>query len=135
MIRPVLRSFFYTGAALYLVSGLSGGGIVFTRGFETFLIATAALSVANHFVRPFLNILLLPINLMTLGLLRWVSSIILLYIVTLVVKGFRIVAFDFSGFATQGITIPELHVTGFVALLVVSFLISFISSFLYWLSK
>ena len=134
MIRPVLRSFFYTAAVLWIVAELSGGGILFEGGIETFLIAAAALSVANHFVRPFLNILLLPINLMTLGLLRWVSSIILLYVVTLLVNGFKINAFDFSGFIFQGLSIPEVHVTGFLALLVVSFLISFLSSFLYWLS-
>lgn len=134
MIRPFLRSFFYTGTALGLITVLSGGGIAFDRGIETFVLATVALGIANHFIRPFLNILLLPINLMTLGIFRWVTNLIILYVVTTVVQGFRILYFDFAGFAWQGILIPEIHLSGFLALILISFLTSFITSFLYWLS-
>lgn len=134
MIRPLLRSFFYTAAALWLISALSGGGIIFQKVPETFVIAALALSIANHFVRPFLNILLLPINLMTLGLFRWVTGIILLYAVTIVVKGFQIRAFDFSGFVWQGLQLPAVHLVGIPALVAVALLLSIITTFLYWLS-
>lgn len=135
MIRPILRSIAYTAAALWFTSELAGGGIVFTEGLKTFLFATLALSLANHVVRPFLNLLLLPINLITLGVFRWVTSVILLYTVTRFVPGFTITTFDFAGFIYQGIVIPEIHLAGFAALLIVSLILSFISSFLFWLAK
>lgn len=134
MIRPILRSFVYTAAALWVVTELSGGGVTYSRGTETFLFSAAALSLANHLIRPFLNILLLPINLVTLGLFRWVTSVILLYIVTLVVPGFVISAFNFPGFAGEGVVLPELHLAGLGAFFAISFIISFISSVLFWLA-
>ena len=135
MIRPILRSFVYTGTALGLVSAISGGGINFARGAETFLMASLAISIGNHFVRPILNILLLPINLLTLGLFRWVTNVLMMYAVTLVVPGFSIGSFNSQTAALQGITIPEIHLAGIGAFLLISFLISFLASFLYWLAK
>lgn len=135
VIRPIFRSFFYTIAALWVVGQIAGGGIVYRTGMETFMLAAIALSAVNHFVRPFLNILLLPINLMTLGLFRWIANVLLLYGVTIIVPGFMINAFSFSGLASSAINIPPVYLTGFMAFLAVSFLLSFITSFLYWLSK
>ena len=135
MIRPILRSFVYTGTALWLVSSISGGGINFAKGLETFLMAALAISIGNHFVRPILNILLLPINLLTLGLFRWVTNVLMMYAVTMVVPGFSIGAFNSQATVLQGISIPEIHLTGIGAFLLISFLISFLSSFLYWLAK
>lgn len=134
MIRPVLRSFFYTAASLAAVSYLAGGGIAFSRGIETFFMAAVVLSLVRHFIKPFLNILLLPINLMTLGLFHWVASAGLLYLVTLIVPGFSIAEFNFLGFYSQPIVVPAIHLTGVIAFIAVSFLISFINSFLYWLA-
>ena len=135
MIRPILRSFFYTGTALWVVASISGGGINFAKGPETFLMAALAISIANHFVRPILNILLLPINLLTLGLFRWVTNVLMMYAVTLVVPGFLISSFNSQAFALGGLVIPEIHIAGIGAFLLISFLISFLASFLYWLAK
>lgn len=134
MIRATLRSFFYTAGALVAVSYLAGGGIAFSRGIETFLMASVVLSLVRHFVKPFLNILLLPINLMTLGLFHWVASAGLLYLVTLAVPGFTISQFNFQGFYSAPIVIPAINLTGVIAFIAVSFFISFINSFLYWLA-
>lgn len=135
MIRPILRSFVYTGAALWIITQVSGGGIKYALGLETFILAALAISIGNHFVRPVLNILLLPINLITLGVFRWVTNVLMLYAVTVIIKGFSVVYFNSSAVAFQGISIPAINLTGIAAFLLISFLLSFISSLLYWLSR
>lgn len=135
MIRPIVRSLVITAVALWAASELTGGGIVFERGFQTFAIVTAALSVSHHIIRPILNLLLLPVNLLSLGMFRWVTSVLLLYLVTLLIPEFKISYFDFAGVSWQGINIPAMHFAGLGALLVVSLVISFISSFFIWLSR
>ena len=135
MIRPIFRSFFYITGALAAVTQLAGGGITYKNGLETFMLTAIALSLVNHLIRPFLNILLLPINLMTLGLFRFVANVILLYVVTILVPGFVISHFSFSGIDARSIVIPAIYLTGFMAFVFISFLLSFITSFLYWLAR
>lgn len=135
MFRPIIRSLVITAVALWTASELAGGGIIFERGFQTFVIVTAALSVSHHIIRPILNLLLLPVNLVSLGMFRWVTSVLLLYLITLLIPEFKITFFDFAGVSWQGVNIPAMHFSGIGTLLVVSLVISFISSFFIWLSR
>ena len=92
--------------------------------------------ISSLLVKPLINILLIPVNLVTFGLFRWVSSAIALYIVTLVVPGFSIIGFDFAGWASKWIDIPAFAIPpGILAFIAVSFLLSIITSLIYWLIK
>lgn len=133
-MKRILRHYVIDTVALYLVSR-TASGLVFERGAESLLLAGVGLTIVSLLAKPVINILLLPINLVTFGLFRWVSSAILLYLVTLVVPGFKIVGFIFKGISIQGINIPALSLSGLLAIAAFSFLISFLTSFIYWLIK
>lgn len=94
-----------------------------------------ALALFNLFVRPLVNLLLLPINILTLGAFRWVVNVISLYLLTLIIPGFAISGFAFSGFAFQGLVIPAFSVGLIWAFILISFLLSFITGFFFWLVK
>jgi putative membrane protein len=94
-----------------------------------------ALGLINLLVKPVINILLLPINLVTLGTFRWVVNVAALYVVTVIVPDFKIVPFEFVGFSYQGIVIPAVSFNLILSFIVITFLISLVSSFLFWLSK
>lgn len=91
--------------------------------------------VSSLVVKPIINLLILPINLLTFGLFKWVSSVVALYVVTLVVPGFRIVGFRFAGYASAWLDIPGLELTGFLGYVGFSFLLSILTSLIYWLLK
>jgi len=109
--------------------------MIFEKGIETLLLTGLGLTVASLIAKPIINILLLPVNLITFGLFRWVSAVAVLYIVTLTVPGFKILSFNFGGYTSLWIDLPIIAFTGFLALLAFSFLHSLISSFIYWLIK
>ncbi len=134
MIRHALKHFLINAVSLYLIS-LAVSGMVFTNGTNTVLLTGVALTLASLVVKPIINILLLPINLITFGLFRWVGYAITLYIVTLVVPGFKIVDFAFKGFSSYWISIPQISLGGVAAFIAFSFIISIISSFIDWLLK
>lgn len=71
----------------YIVSGIS------VRSFIDALLAALILGILNIFIKPILQILTLPINLLTLGLFTLVINAILLEIVAWLIPGFSISSF------------------------------------------
>jgi len=133
-VKKILRHYTLDTYSLWVISNIASG-IIFERGLRTLFISGAALAAVFFFAKPAINLLLLPLNLVTFGLFRWVSSAIVLYLVTLLVKDFKIVYFHFPGYASKWIDIPALNFNGFLAYVAFSFLLSLITSFLYWLMK
>jgi len=134
MIRRALKYFLINSVTLYLIS-LVVSGMVFANGPTTILLTGVALTVASLIIRPIINILLLPLNLITFGLFRWVGYAITLYIITLVVPGFQIAGFVFKGLSSYWISIPSISLGGVVSFIAFSFVISTTSSLLDWLLK
>lgn len=133
-IRKLLRSFVFNLVALWLVTQAFAGAS-FTGGYQTLLLAALALTLVNLLVKPLINLLLLPINLITLGAFRWVINVVALYLVTLLVPQFTISAFLFPGFSYQGFVIPPINLGIFWVYLLTSLSLSIIISFLFWLTK
>lgn len=134
MIRRALKYFLINSVTLYLLS-LAISGMVFEKGFTTVVLAGVGLTVASLVIKPIINVLLLPINLVTFGLFRWVSYAVTFYVITLVVPGFKIVEFVFHGLNSTWITIPSLALSGVLAVIAFSFITSIVSSLLDWLLK
>jgi uncharacterized membrane protein YvlD (DUF360 family) len=132
MLKKVLRHFAIDTFTLYAVSQFTTG-LVFEKGIETLFLAGAGLTAASLLAKPIINLLLLPLNLITFNLFKWVSSAIALYLVTLLIPGFKVVKFVFEGLSSAWIDLPALNLGGGLAYVAFAFVISLISSFLYWL--
>lgn len=133
-MKSLARSFLINAASLWLVDQLVHG-FSFANGNQTVIVAALALGLVNLFIRPLINLLLLPINLLTLGTFRWVVNVIALFVVTLVVPGFQVVGFNFAGFTLGALVIPAYTTVGILAFILNSFLLSLISGFFFWLEK
>ncbi len=133
-MKSILRHYVIDTVVLYLVSQITRG-LVFEKGMESLLLAGAALALISILAKPIINLLLLPLNLITFGIFRWISGVIILFLVTILVPGFKIVEFASNSFSIYGLTFPGFHFAGISALIAFSFLISFITSLIYWLIK
>lgn len=133
-MRGIIKHFIIDTITLYLISQ-AVAGITFANGMYTLLLAGFVLMLATLIIRPIINILLLPINLITFGLFKWVTYAITLYLVTLVVPGFQLAEFIFKGFSSYWFSIPGVSLQGILAFIAFSFVISTISSLLYWIFK
>ena len=109
--------------------------MVLENGITSTLLAGLGIVLTSFLVKPIINLLLLPINLLTFGIFKWISSAITLYLVTLIVPGFKIYSFVFSGFSNPWIDVPALTVASPLSYIAFSFLITFITSIIYWLIK
>lgn len=133
-MKKFLRPFFANVLGLWLVSQ-AVTGIVFAKGFETMAVTAAVLGLFNLFVRPLVNLLLLPLNLLTLGTFRWLVNVGTLYLVTILVPDFQIKTFYFQGFSYQGFSLPPTQIGTVWAFILISFMLSFVISFIFWLAK
>lgn len=109
------------------------GGISYNNDVKILFLGAAALALANMFLKPLLNIFLLPFNLITLGLFRWVANVVTLYVATTLVSGLSISAFVYPGLVTPWFIIPEISFPLFAAFIAVSFFLSIATSFIFWL--
>jgi putative membrane protein len=131
-MKRIFQHYLISVLALYFASNLASG-LIFEKGLESLLLAGVGLMFASLLAKPIVNILLIPLNLVTFGLFRWVSSAIALYLVTLIVPGFKIIGFSFSGYATKWFSLPYFELHGLMAIVAFSFLLSLFTSFLHWL--
>lgn len=133
-IKKFLYRFFINILALYLliliIPGLSLAG-----GLKPLFLCGIVLTFLNKLAKPFLKLLLLPFNLITLGLFSWLINVITLYLLTLIVPELKVAGFTFPGFSYQGFTIPALELNIFYTYILASFSLSLISSLLRWLTK
>lgn len=107
MLGMLIRWILFAGALLFtawIVPGIS------FAGFTSALWAALVMGLVNTFIRPILLIFTLPLNLLTLGLLTFIINALMFLLVAKLVAGFM--------------------VTGFLAALLGSIVLSFISIFI-----
>jgi putative membrane protein len=132
LIKKYLRLFLINFLALWLVGQLFSG-IDFLNGYQTIALASLVLTLAGFIIKPLVGLLLLPVNLLTLGSFRWLINVITLWLVTLIVPQFKISGFLFTGFVYHGFVIPTMFLNLFWVYVLASLTISLITTFILWL--
>jgi putative membrane protein len=130
-MKKIIKTILLNFLAIFLVARLVGG-IVYQENYLVIFWAAFFLTLLNWLVKPVLNLLLMPINMLTLGAFRWVINVIVLFLVMIVVADFRIVSILIPGGEFGGFVVPRLSLSFFWALILVSFLIELFYNFLAW---
>lgn len=131
-MKRVIRAFAIYALILWFLATYIGG-VEFGNDAKTLLFGALALTLAELFLKPIINLLLLPFNLVTLGVFRWVSNGLMLYIATLLVPGFLLVPFTYPGFSSNLFIIPSIQLGLVGGYIFLSFILSIIASFVFWL--
>jgi putative membrane protein len=93
-MKGLLIRWLISAVSLLVTAGLLPG--IQVGGILSAFVAAAFLGVFNALLRPFLFILTLPINILTLGLFTLVINGFMLYIVASVIKGVEISGFGWA---------------------------------------
>lgn len=133
-MRKLIRSFLVTIGALWLATQVLPS-FTYEGGFRTLLLGSLLFMFINIMIVPLIKILLLPINLITLGLFSWVANVVALYFLTVIMPEFKLAPYFFSGFAINGFVIPPIQLNTLYVAIVASFLVGFITQTSKWLSK
>lgn len=133
-MKSLLRNIFINFLCLFSVSEFTKS-INYSHDYVILFSAAFYLTVFNLLIKPLLNLLLLPINLITLGAFRWIINVLVLLLVTLFVPGFKITGFAFPGLSLSGFVIPPISLSFIWSMVLVSFLIELSSSIINWIFK
>lgn len=133
-MKSVIRHYLINLGALWTVTQILPS-ISVVGGPKGLLIGALAFMIANILLVPLLKILLLPLNLLTLGLFAWLSNVLALYLLVNVIPYFKVATYNFSGIFWQGFSIPSVELSVFQVVIIASFILGFIINFINWLIK
>jgi putative membrane protein len=134
-MKALIRLYLISTFSLWLINRWIPQGLIITGGNHTFIQGGAALMLANSLVKPIFSLILLPINLLTFGLFRWVTNVLILYLVVKFVGGINIQPFQFPGADIYGFIVPAINFNLWTAWIAIPFIISLVSGTLIWLVK
>ncbi|KKU45846.1 MAG: hypothetical protein UX62_C0027G0009 [Microgenomates group bacterium GW2011_GWA2_46_7] len=105
-------------------------GVHLDNTISTYLLASFVFVIFNFILSPIIKLLLLPINLLTLGLFRWVTNVLVLYLFDLVYDGINISSYAYPAFQTTWLVLPPGYLGLFWVLVLTSLIMSLTYSLL-----
>lgn len=106
------------GLKIYNIDSLFLGGFLLVLGYKIF--------------SPIFQIILLPFNLISLGLFSAVTTLVSLFIITGFVKSIQIHAFVFPGISFYFLNIKSFHLTLFLSFIAISVTIYVLGKLMNW---
>ena len=125
-MRELLKRVATNALSLFLVS-LLFSGLSITGGFVNFLIAGLLIAIFATVLDPIVRIVTLPFNILTLGLLSFLTTLVALFVLTLFYSNVSVNAFTFSGISFLGLSIGKIQFSRLLSFVVISATIYFLN--------
>lgn len=122
-MRKIIVNVLATAASFYAAQYFLLGFHIDST-WQAYMMTALVFVIFNFFISPIIKLLLLPINLLTLGLFRWLSNVLVLYLFDLLYDGIRISAYNFPGYTSSIISLPANYLGLFWVLVLSSLVMS-----------
>lgn len=113
LLKPIISSIAAIAFLAWLLPNVAYSNL------STLIIAGIVLTLLQKIVKPILNFLFLPINIVTLGIFSVIINVFIIWLAIYLVPGFTI----------EPLVVFGLHLNQFFSLLLVAFLIALVQSF------
>lgn len=133
-MRTIIRSILFYSYSLYITSQLFAG-LRISGGIQTIFTGGFILALMSLILRPILQVISFPINILSLGLFGFIINAVILYLLTRFVPHIMIESFTVQRLSLRFITIPTVHLNIFFAFIFLAFMVSFLVTGLSWLTK
>ena len=134
-MRGFIRRVVYYMGALYTTSVLIPGFAI-AQSLRGFIISSIVVTLAFTFLSPLIRFVLLPINIVTVGIFSWLVQVVVFYIALLFIPSlFSIKSWDFTGWSLSqlGVTIAPMNVSVFATVIIAALMISFMAGIVQWI--
>lgn len=108
-------------------------GVTVSGGFTTYVLGGIILSLLFLLLRPILQLVTLPLHIITFGMFAFVINMIIIYLLTVFLPQISIQAFTYPGISFFGFIVPKIAFNTFFAYLLVAVVFSLIINMIQWL--
>lgn len=122
-MKGFIRHSLLNSFSLYIVASIFPG-LTIPKALFGLIWAGTIFTLINRLVKPIIKLFLLPLNLVTLGLFGWLANVLILLIAVRLVDSLTVAGFVSTAFSYSGFSVPGLTFSPFIALIIVSFLLS-----------
>ena len=112
-MKGLLIRWLINAGALWLIALMIKG--IEVQSFLSALVAAAVLGIINAILRPIFILLTLPINILTLGLFTFLLNGFMLYLTSMLVRGFEVHGFWAPVFGALILSIVSALTTAFLS--------------------
>lgn len=128
-MKQLLASIALNSLSIFLTS-LLFSGLQVTGGITSFITAGLLLTLLVALLDPIVKIITLPFNIITLGLLSFLSTLAALFVLTFFYSSIKVYPFIFDGISFLGLTIKEMEFSLLLSFIVISATIYFVNKLL-----
>ncbi len=133
-MKKLLRNYLFNLFALYATTYLIKG-FKYTGGIQTILMAALIFTLITVFLKPVLELLTMPLNFLSLGLVSFVINVAMLYLLKLLLPQIQLSSWHFAGWSGFGFVMPAFNFSLLYTYVLTSLSILIIVNFLNWLSR
>ena len=125
-MKELIRRALTNALSIFLIS-IAVAGLHVNGGFISYIVAGLLLAVFNIILDPIVKIFTLPFNILTLGLLSFLTTLASLFLLTVVYPNVTVSNFTFQGVSLLGLTIGQIQFGGILSYVVISATIYFLN--------
>lgn len=133
-MRYLIKKYIINTISIYTVSQIISS-IVLQVGGLSLLYTSLILSILLLLVKPIINLIMFPINLITLNLTTWLINIIIVYIWIILVPGIVINPWQFNGINLGLLILSPMIFSRWQVIILTGILLTLIIRFLNWIFK
>ncbi|MCL4339438.1 phage holin family protein [Patescibacteria group bacterium] len=133
-MKFILRKYFTITLSVFSLTQIIYS-ISISGGWKSFLYSCLILTILVYIGKPVANLIMLPINILTLNLFSWIINILIFYIWTLLETNVRISSFQSSGFLVGPLRISAFGLANWQVIIVGGILLTFLTQFFNWIMK
>ena len=133
-MKNLLRLFLFYTISLFATTQLIAG-FQLKGGLQIYLVTGLILSLMMLILKPILQFLSMPLNLITFGFASFLVNAIILFLLTVFVAQVQVNGFVFPGLSFMGFATPSVPLNRWFAYIVASIVLSGVYSFLTWIAE
>ncbi len=121
--------------SLFLIASYLGSDVKIEGGFAGYTKVVLILTLLFPLIKPLLNLIFLPLSLLTLGMFGFFIDFVLVYLLSILVPEFKVQNLFVSGLNYPNLSISAFTLSRFWTILLLSFQISILHKIFRWLLK
>lgn len=130
-MKFIVKRYLITVTSIFTITQLIQAFSI-NGGWYGIFYASFILSILFYIIRPILNLIMLPINLITLNLSSWTVQILIFYLWTVAVPQVKITDWQFAGLHTGIITLSNLNLLKWQVTVLAALVFIVINKLLHW---